>query len=160
MGIVDNLFKVQRKKQIVFLIDGPNTIRKGMGIDLREARRELQKYGDVRVSKIYLDQYASDKLIEAMFNQGFKPEITTGDVDVTMAIDAMEYLMEKDTDILALMTRDTDFTPLLRKANKYAKKAVIVAVDAAFSAALKNTADIVIVMKPGGGAEHLKNAEV
>lgn len=162
MGIFDGILKKQRRKQIVFLIDGPNSIRKGIGIDLREARKELQKYGDLRIARIYLDQYASDKLIEAMSNQGFKPEITTGDVDVTMAIDAIEFIIEKDTDIIALMTRDTDFTPVLRKAKKYAKSAIIVAADSAFSAALKNTADVVIIMKPPGqgAAEHIKNAEI
>lgn len=162
MGLFDSVFQKQRQKQIVLLIDGPNSIRKGIGIDLREVKRELQKYGSIRVAKIYLDQYASDKLIEAMVNQGFQPEITTGDVDVTMAIEAMEYIMEKDTDMIALMTRDTDFTPVLRKANKYAKKAAIVAADSAFSVALKNTADLVIIMKPvgQGAAEHVKNAEI
>lgn len=163
MGFFENIFnRKERKKQIVLLIDGPNTIRKGIGIDLREVRKELQAYGDVRIAKVYLDQYASDKLIEAMVNQGFEPEITTGDVDVTMAIEAMEYVLDKNTDVLALMTRDTDFTPVLRKAKKYLKKAMIVASDSAFSVALKNTADIVIIMKPAGqgAAEHVKNAEI
>ncbi|MFA5077423.1 MAG: NYN domain-containing protein [Candidatus Micrarchaeia archaeon] len=162
MGLLDGLIGRSRRKQIVFLIDGPNSIRKGIGIDLREVKRELQKYGDIRIAKIYLDQYASDKLIEAMVNQGFKVEITTGDVDVTMATEAMEYIMDKDTDVLALMTRDTDFTPVIRKAKKYARGAIIVASDLAFSVALKNTADIVVLMKPAGqgAAEHIKNAEV
>lgn len=162
MGFFDNLFRKPRRKQIVLLVDGPNSIRKSIEIDLRDVKRELQKYGDIRVAKIYLDQYASDKLIEAMVNQGFEPEITTGDVDVTMAVEAMEYVVDKDTDVLALMTRDTDFTPVLRKAKKYAKGAVIVAVDSAFSVALKNTADLVIIMKPAGQgvANHIKNAEI
>ncbi len=163
MGFFDGIFgKGQKRKQVVLLIDGPNSIRKGIGIDLKEVKKELQKYGDIRVAKVYLDQYASDKLIEAMVNQGFEPEITTGDVDVTMAIEAMEYVVDENTDVLALMTRDTDFTPVLRKVKKYAKKAIIVASDSAFSVALRNTADVVVIMKPAGqgAAEHVKNAEV
>ncbi|MBU0586795.1 NYN domain-containing protein, partial [Candidatus Micrarchaeota archaeon] len=124
MSILDNIFGKKKSKQIVLLIDGPNSIRKDINVDLKEVKKEVQKYGDVRIAKVYLDQYASDKLIEAMVNQGFEPEITTGDVDVTMAIEAMEYVIEKNTDILALMTRDTDFTPVLRKAKKYGKKAI------------------------------------
>lgn len=174
MGFIDSIFggsrpeakkeetKRSMNKQVVLLIDGPNSIRKGIGIDLREVRKELQKYGDIRVAKVYLDQYASDKLIEAMVNQGFETEITTGDVDVTMAIEAMEYVIDGRTDVLALMTRDTDFTPMLRKAKKYGKKAIIVALDSAFSVALKNTADVVIVMKPAGqgAADHIVNEKV
>ncbi len=162
MSFLDNFMGKKRRPQVVLLIDGPNSIRKGITVDLKEVRKELQKYGDIRISKVYLDQYASDKLIEAMVNQGFEPEITTGDVDVTMAIEAMEYVVDGKTDVLALMTRDTDFTPVLRKAKKYGKKTMIVATDTAFSVALRNTADVVVVMKqPGmGAADHLKNAEI
>ncbi len=171
MGFLDGIFGGQQKqpepqrsrnKQVVLLIDGPNSIRKGMGIDLREVKKELQKYGDIRIAKVYLDQYASDKLIEAMVNQGFQVEITTGDVDVTMAIEAMEFVLEPETDVLALMTRDTDFTPMLRKAKKHGRKAIIVAADSAFSTALKNTADVVVIMKPAGqgAAEHIVNEKV
>ncbi len=162
MCFIDAILGKKKRKQVVLLIDGPNSIRKGVGVDLKEVKRELQKYGDIRVAKVYLDQYASDKLIEAMVNQGFEPEITTGDVDVTMAVEAMEYVIDKNTDVLALMTRDTDFTPVLRKAKKYSRNAIIVATDSAFSVALKNTADAVIIMKPAGQgtADHIKNAEV
>lgn len=162
VSILDGILGTKkRNKQIVLLIDGPNSIRKEINVDLKEVKKEMQKYGDVRVAKVYLDQYASDKLIEAMVNQGFETEITTGDVDVTMAVEAMEYIMEKDTDILALMTRDTDFTPVLRKAKKYGKKAVIIATNTAFSVALRNTADVVVVMKGmGQPAEHITNAAI
>ncbi len=162
VGFFDNILGKKKNKQIVFLIDGPNSIRKEVSIDLIEVKNELQKYGDIRIAKVYLDQYASDKLIEAMVNQGFGTEITTGDVDVIMAVEAMEYIMEKDTDILALMTRDTDFIPVLKKAREYLKKTIVVASDSAFSIALKNTADIIIIAKQigYGKAEHIKNAEI
>ena len=163
MSILDDIFGGSRKKapQVVLLIDGPNSIRKEINIDLKQVKAEVQKYGDIRIAKVYLDQYASDKLIEAMVNQGFETEITTGDVDVTMAVEAIEYVMEKNTDVLALMTRDTDFTPVLRKAKKYGKKAVIVVSGSASSVALKNTADAVIEMKQGGQpAQHVKNSAI
>lgn len=135
------------KPDIALLVDGPNMLRKQHSLDLAKVRKEVQKYGNLRISKIYLDQYASDKLIEAMINQGFDTEITTGDVDVTMAIEAMEYALDKNIDILALMTRDTDYRPVLVKTKAKGKKTIIVASDVAFSAALKNTADIVILCK-------------
>ncbi|MEW6528519.1 MAG: NYN domain-containing protein [Candidatus Micrarchaeota archaeon] len=158
-GFFDTIFGRNKSDQIVFLVDGPNNIRKGVDIDLKKVKNELQKYGNIRIAKVYLDQYASDKLIEAMVNQGLGVEITTGDVDVTMAVEAMEYIMEKDTDILALMTRDTDFIPVLKKAKKYKKKTIVIAFDLAFSIALKNTADVIIVLKPTkhGIIEHIKN---
>jgi uncharacterized protein (TIGR00288 family) len=151
-----NMFK-PKNKNIALLVDGPNILRKAFHLDIRDMKSEIRKYGDIRIAKIYLDQYASDKLIEAMINQGFDVEITTGDVDVTMAIEGMEYVLDPNIDILALMTRDTDYRPVLVKAKARGKKTIIIATDVAFSAALRNTADIVIVFKDNKEVEHIVN---
>jgi len=156
MGLMDGIFG-KKKNKIAILVDGPNIIRKKFNIDLKNVRKELVQYGNIRISKVYLDQYASEKLIEAMVNQGFDTVITTGDVDVTMAIEAMEYVLDPRIDTIALMTRDTDFRPVLIKARERGKKTIIIATDIAFSAALRNIADVVIIMKDKGEAEHMKN---
>ncbi len=148
---------LRKKENIVLLVDGPNTIRKSFHLDMKQIKKELAKYGRIRAAKVYLDQYASDKLIEAMVNQGFEVVITTGDVDVTMAIEGMEYVLDPKVDILAFMTRDTDYRPVLIKAKAKGKKTIIVATDVAFSAALRNTADIVILFKEKGEVEHIHN---
>ena len=147
------------KPNIALLVDGPNILRKAFNIDLTEIKKELMKYGNLRVTRIYLDQYAPQKLIEAVVNQGFETVTTTGDVDVTMAIEGMEQLLDDRTDILALMTRDTDYRPLLIKAKAHGKKTIIVATDVSFSAALKNTADKIIIFKGPGNIETLNNDE-
>jgi len=147
----------KEKPDIALLVDGPNTIRKSLKLDLVKVRKEVQKYGNIRVSKIYLDQYASDKLIEAMVNQGFDTEITTGDVDVTMAIEAMEYVLNPDIDVIALMTRDTDYRPVLVKARMHGKRTMIVATDVGFSAALRNTADVVVIFDEKQEVTHIVN---
>ncbi len=147
------------RPDIALLVDGPNILRKAFNIDLVEIKKELNKHGNIRIARIYLDQYASDKLIEAMVNQGFETEITTGDVDVTMAIEAMEFVLDPEIDIIALMTRDTDYRPVLVKAKARGKKTIIVATDVAFSAALRNTADRIIIFKGPGRIETLVNSE-
>ncbi len=151
----EKLFK--KEPNVALLVDGPNTLRKSFHLDVREIKEEVAKYGRIRIAKIYLDQYASEKLIEAMINQGFDVEITTGDVDVTMAIEGMEYILDKDIDILAFMTRDTDYRPVLVKAKAKGKKTIIIATDIAFSAALRNTADIVLIFKGKGNIETILN---
>ena len=149
----------KEKPDIALLVDGPNILRKAFNIDLHELKKEISRFGNIRISKIYLDQFASDKLIEAMVNQGFQTEITTGDVDVTMAIEAMEFVLDKDIDVIALMTRDTDYRPVLVKAKAKGKKTMIIATDVAFSAALKNTADRVIIFKGPGNIETIVNSQ-
>ncbi len=147
----------RRKLRIALLVDGPNILRKEFNVNLLAVKKELAKQGELRVAKIYLDQYASDKLIEAMVNQGFETVTTTGDVDVTMAIEAMEYVLSRDIDAIALMTRDTDYRPVLVKAKAHGKKTIIIATDVAFSAALRNTADRVMLFKGSGNAEIITN---
>lgn len=146
------------RPDIALLIDGPNILRKAFNVDLIEIKKELNKYGNIRVARIYLDQFASDKLIEAMVNQGFETVITTGDVDVTMAIEAMEYVLDPEIDTIALMTRDTDFRPVLVKAKARGKHTLIIATDVAFSVALRNTADRIIIFKGPGRIETIENA--
>ncbi|MBU0590646.1 TIGR00288 family NYN domain-containing protein [Candidatus Micrarchaeota archaeon] len=147
----------KKGNDIAVLVDGPNILRKAFNIDLLQVKKELTKYGKIRIAKIYLDQYASDKLIEAMVNQGFETEITTGDVDVTMAIEAMEYVMDDNIGTIVLVTRDTDYRPVLVKAKARGKKTIIIATDVAFSSALRNTADKILIFRNHGRIETIDN---
>ena len=146
MGIFGKLFG-NKTPQIALFVDGPNVIRKQLSVDLREVRRKVAEHGNIRIARIYLDQYASDKLIEAMVNQGFEPIITTGDVDVTLAVEATEQIVNPDVDIVAIMSRDTDFIPVLNKIKEHGKNNIIIGVEPGFSVALKNTADQLIMVK-------------
>jgi uncharacterized protein (TIGR00288 family) len=134
-------------KNIALFVDGPNVIRKDINIDLSEVKRKVEKYGNIKVCRVYLDQYASDKLIEAVTNQGYEPIITTGDVDVSMAVDAMQQVFNKNIQVIGLMTRDIDFRPVIIKAKELGKETILVGAEPGFSAALRNTADVVIVEK-------------
>ncbi|PIN83048.1 NYN domain-containing protein, partial [Candidatus Micrarchaeota archaeon CG11_big_fil_rev_8_21_14_0_20_47_5] len=117
VNLIESIKKMIKQKKvegnIALLIDGPNTIRREMKPDLIAVKREVEKHGQIKVAKVFLDQYASDKLIEAMTNQGFEPIITTGDVDVTMAVEAMQQVFNPAINKIALMTRDNDFRPVL-----------------------------------------------
>ncbi|MGD9780231.1 NYN domain-containing protein, partial [Methanomethylovorans sp.] len=48
---------------------------------------------------------------------------------------------------LALVTRDADFKPLLSKANENGKETILFGVEPGFSAALRNSADYVIILE-------------
>jgi len=156
LGLFKGLFK-KTKPDIAMLVDGPNIIRKDFSVDLAQIKKEIRKYGNIRISKIYLDQFASDKLIEAMINQGFDTEITSGDVDVTMAIEAMEYALDPEIDIIALMTRDTDYRPVLVKAKARGKSTMVIGTEFGFSAALRNTADKVLLFSRNNRFKHINN---
>ncbi|MFA5381999.1 MAG: TIGR00288 family NYN domain-containing protein [Candidatus Micrarchaeia archaeon] len=143
---IGDLLKKKKDRNIALFIDGPNVIRKDMHLDLEAIKKELKKHGKLKIGIVFLDQYASDKLIEAMINQGYQPVITSGDVDVTMACAAVEQIFNPHIDTIALMTRDTDFRPVLVKAKEHGKETIVIGGEPGFSIALKNTADVIIKM--------------
>jgi len=138
--------KSENKKKVGVLVDGPNMLRKEFSINLSQIREILSEYGNIKVAKVFLNQYASEKLIEAIENQGFEPVITSGDVDVRMAVEAMELIYNDTIDVIALVTRDADFKAVLKKAMEMGKETIIIGAEPGFSVALKNSADIAIVL--------------
>ena len=95
-----------------------------------------------------MNQFAPEKLIEAIINEGFEAVMVLGeneesDVDVAMAVAAMEAILTKDVDVIGIATRDADFIPVIQKAKEYGKKVVLFGIESAFSAGLKNAADYV-----------------
>ncbi|MEK6954909.1 MAG: TIGR00288 family NYN domain-containing protein [Candidatus Micrarchaeota archaeon] len=145
-----DILKKPKEKNMAVLVDGPNMIRKELGIDLDKVKKKLQKYGKIKVAKVFLDQFASDKLIEAVTNQGYEVVIIPSDVDVALAIEATEYMFSPYIDIITIVSRDSDYKPVLTKAKEHGKDTIIVGTEPDFSSALKNTADIVIDLKAEG----------
>ena len=129
---------------MALLIDGPNMLRKEFNIDLDKIREVLDEFGSVVVGRVYLNQYASDKLIEAIANQGYEPKVSAGDVDVEMAVDGTELIFNDTIDTIVYMTRDADFLPAIRKAKEHGKNIIIIGAEPGFSTAIQNIADYVI----------------
>jgi len=123
--------KTSRKgtNRMALLIDGPNMLRKEFNVDLDKVRDALEQFGDIVVGRVYLNQYASDKLIEAI---------------VEMAVDGTELIFNKNLDTLVYMTRDADFLPAIRKAKERGKQIIVVGAEPGFSTAIQNIADHVI----------------
>ncbi|HPE63750.1 MAG TPA: TIGR00288 family NYN domain-containing protein [Methanothrix sp.] len=141
--------KEKGRKKIGLLVDGPNMLRKEFQIDLEEIRDILKDYGDIKIGRVFLNQYASEKLVEAVENQGFEPVICTSDVDVKLAVEAMDLIYSPVIDTIALITRDADFKPVLLKAMEHGKETIIFGAEPGFSVALRNSADYVIVLRDG-----------
>jgi uncharacterized protein (TIGR00288 family) len=137
-------------QNIALFVDGPNMLRKEFSIDLRELKKRTSKYGRIVIAKVFVNQFAPEKLIEAIINEGFEPKIVLGakneehsDVDVALAVEAMEAILTKDINIIAIATRDADFLPLIQKAKEYGKKVLVFGAEPGFSSSLKNSADVV-----------------
>lgn len=145
--------KTPEESAVALFVDGPNMLRKEFMIDLRELKKRVATYGRVVVAKVFINQFAPEKLIEAIINEGYKVEMIlaveeddANDVDVSVAVAATEAALMHDIDYVALATRDADFLPVIQKAKEYGKKVIIVGAEPGFSASLRNSADFTEVM--------------
>jgi len=134
------------EKNVGLLIDGPNMLRNEFHLDLDIIKKIVSKSGKIKVGKVLLNQYASTKLIEAVTNQGFSPIIVAGDVDVQLAVEAFELIHNPNIDVIAIMTRNADFLPLINIAKENGKETVVIGAEPGFSIALKNSADNAITL--------------
>ncbi len=145
--------KLSPRKNLAIFIDGPNIIRKEFEINLDQLRERIKKIGKIKIAKVFLNQFASEKLIEAIISQGFEPALGLGekdaesDVDVYMATNVMEAIYNHEIDTIVLVTRDADFLPVVMKAKERGKEVIIVGIEPGFSTALRNAADEVILLE-------------
>jgi len=135
-------------QKVAIFVDGPNMLRKELMIDLRELKRIASRYGRIVIAKVFVNQFAPGKLIEAIINEGFECVMVLGenedsDTDVSMTVAVMEAILTKDVDVIGIATRDADFLPVIQKAKEYGKKVIVFGTEPAFSASLKNAADYV-----------------
>ncbi len=144
--------KKRAVKNIAVFVDGPNIIRKEFSIDLDELRKIVQKYGRIVTGKVFLNQFASDKLVEAIANQGFEPAIMlagekAADVDVSVAVAAVEAGHDSNIDMVAIASRDADYLPAVQVVKKLGKEMLIIGVEPGFSKALQRAADHVEILQ-------------
>lgn len=151
------MFNMGKKKEretrnIALFVDGPNIIRKEFSLDLDELRKISQKYGRIMVGKVFLNQFASDKLVEAIANQGLEPKVvlageTESDVDVSVAVAMVEASYNPDIDVIILVSRDADYLPALQLIKKMGKRVVVIGAEPGFSKALQRAADHVEIFE-------------
>ncbi|UCG95829.1 MAG: TIGR00288 family NYN domain-containing protein [archaeon] len=149
--MLDKLKRQPKEKNVALYVDGPNLLRSEFKIDLDKMRRKVNKYGRVMIAKVFLNQFASEKLIEAVASQGFEPIIEVGgekneqksDVDATMAASVMEGVFNPNVDVIAIATRDADFMPVVLKVKEHGKEVIVIGINPGFSISLKNVADYV-----------------
>jgi len=108
-------------------VDGPNVFRDEFDVDLDDLRAIAGEEGAVAVARLYLDEHATPALIQAGEAHGFEVITTSGDVDVRLAVDATAAVSQDRLDALVVVSRDTDFKPVLERAAERGVRTVAVA---------------------------------
>lgn len=122
-------------------VDGPNVLREEFDTDLDEVRAVAENEGTVAIARLYVDEHATPDLMKAAEARGFEVVVTSGDVDVRLAVDATAAVADERIDVLVVVSRDTDFKPVLELAANRGVETVAVAPGKhGRSDALRNTA--------------------
>ena len=136
-----SLFK--REKKIAIFVDGPNILRtvKGHRIKLEDINEVANFLGAIIEKTVFLNQKASNGLMDAVVNSGYTPIVSTGDLYVTMGIHAIEHCHKGTTDLTLICSRDARISPILMKLKEKGKEVAVAGFDPGFSVAIKGLAD-------------------
>lgn len=126
--------------RVALLVDGPNLLRDEFDVNFEDVRAVARP----DVARVYLDHRAPSALVEAVETNGMEPVVTSGDVDVRLAVDATAYAVEGFD--ITVATRDADFKPVLARANEEGAQTKVIGVSESFSAALESVADEVVFL--------------
>jgi len=109
-------------------VDGPNVFRDEFDVDLDDLRDAARELGRVGVIRLYLDEHATPGLIQAAEARGFEVIVTSGDVDVKLAVDATARSRATAPSIASpIASRDTDFKPVLEYAGTVGVETIAIA---------------------------------
>ncbi|GAA0675993.1 NYN domain-containing protein [Natronoarchaeum mannanilyticum] len=115
------------RPRVGLFVDGPNVLRDEFDVDLDDVRDSAEEFGQLGIARLYLDEHATPGLIQAAEARGYEVVITSGDVDVKLAIDASESAVRDEIDVLAIASRDTDFKPVIETAGRNGVRTVAIA---------------------------------
>lgn len=127
MGLLDRVRGGGGSSRVGVFVDGPNVFRAEFDVDLDELRELAREEGPVAMARVYVDENASGGLIQAAEARGFEVVTTSGDVDVKLAVDAVEAVVDDRIGTLIVVSRDTDFKPVLETASERGLRTVAVA---------------------------------
>ena len=149
MDLLGRLFADEADEpRVALFVDGPNVLRDEFDVDLDDVREAAAAVGQLTAIRLYLDEHATPGLIQAAEARGFEVVVTSGDVDVKLAVDATEVALDGRVGALAIASRDTDFKPVLEKAARNGVHTVAIAPgEHGRSDALRNAAHDAVVLE-------------
>ena len=132
----------ERREGVALFVDGPNVLRDEFDVDLDDVRAAAADEGRVAVARLYLNEHAPPALIQAAEARGFEVIVTSGDVDVKLAVDVADAVLSGTVATVAVASRDTDFKPALELSAREGVRTLAIAPGSyGRSDALRNAAD-------------------
>ncbi|WP_121822603.1 NYN domain-containing protein [Halostella salina] len=146
-GLVRRVLCNGGRTRVGLFVDGPNVLRDEFDVDLDDVREAAEAVGDLAITRLYVDEHATPGLIQAAEARGYEVVVTSGDVDVKLAVDAAAAVVDGGVDTLAVASRDTDFKPVVETAGRNGVRTIAIAPgEHGNSDALGNAADETVLL--------------
>jgi uncharacterized protein (TIGR00288 family) len=133
------------KKKIAIIFDGPTIFPKFQITKLDSLKEALKEIGSVRAGRIITDKQKTLDESEILRSQGFQEEIVGSEVDIHVAIRALEFINSKNIDIIAIATTDTNIFPIFQRI-KQQKQLVIISWKEFITPAIESVADYILYL--------------
>ena len=136
--------------KIAIIVDGPNFLRKvnDRQVKLEEIDEKVKDLGKVVVRKVILNEYASEKLIQAITNSGYEPIVSPYDIYINLSIEIMNILKQNsDLVTVVIASRHARITPILLKLKEKGIETIVIGFEPGFSVAAKKHADQIFQIK-------------
>lgn len=127
MGRLRRWLGLGSQPRVGLFVDGPNLLRDEFDVDLDDVRTAAEESGRLVATQCYLSEHATPELVKAVEARGFEVQVTSGDVDVAMAVAATELVCADLVDVLAIASRDADFKPVVELAGRHDVRTLAIA---------------------------------
>lgn len=137
-------------REVVILIDGPNTLRKvnGRRLSLKNVLEQAKKFGRIRIAKAVITTDAPPSLVKALQTSGFEIVLSKENtIYTTLAVEAIKMIYEYTPDVFIIVSRDSRCLPIVHRVKERGIKAIVAGYDPGFATALKNAADEVVYLE-------------
>ena len=142
--------RITGEKRIAIFVDGPNFLRKVQNkqIKLEDVDEQIKELGFPVFKKVILNEFASDKLIQAITNSGYEPIVSPHDTHIAMSIEIMSAIEDsKKVDIIVIASRHARIVPILMKVKEKGIETAVIGFEPGFSIATQKSADRSLIIE-------------
>ena len=136
--------KLSKTKKIGLFVEGGPFLKGSNLEELKLISEPLEELGSLRVFKIFFDHSINEEIMDWIVNAGFSPIMLSGDVDVHIAIEALEIIFEDKADIIAIVANNPNYIPVLNFAREEGIETIVITDSKSKDKSLENFADILI----------------
>ncbi|MFX1319473.1 MAG: NYN domain-containing protein [Promethearchaeota archaeon] len=131
-----------KKAAMALLVD--SSVSSGLSEILSKLRPILEEIGDIKIGKVVVRQQEAVEFSKVIAQEGFIPVIVHDDLDIQLALEAMELIYNEKIETLAIATENENLLLLLSRARELGKEVILLYTSDKVNRGLQHAADLVL----------------